>query len=171
VKDEVGSRVNMALQAVVAENIEACTFHHQRKGREGAKPRKLEDVYGSRWLTAGMGSVLLVWGEPGDLVVDLTHLKQPSEEVGPIQLLHDHRNGLTTPYDEVDLLALAGAAGAEGLLVFDAAKAIFRTEMPDKNEVEKARRRLDRLADQGRLEKDDSSAPNPARYRLIGQRA
>jgi replicative DNA helicase len=171
VKDEVGSRVNLALQGVVAEDIEVCTLHHQRKGREGAKPKKLEDVYGSRWLTAGMGSVLLVWGEPGDLVVNLTHLKQPAEEIGPLQLLHDHSRGLTSLYDEVDLRSLAEAAGADGLLVFDAAKAIFRTEVPDKNEVEKARRRLDRLADQGQLERDDSSAPKPVRYRLFGQRA
>jgi hypothetical protein len=111
-----------------------------------------------------MGSVLLVRGEAGDLVVDLSHLKQPEEEVGPLQLLHDHGRGQTSLYNEVDLVALAEAAGAEGLLVFDAARAIFRTEQPDKNEVEKTRRRLDRLADQGQLEKDDSQKPKPARY-------
>jgi replicative DNA helicase len=171
VKDEVGSRVNLAVQELVAADIEACVIHHQRKGRDGQRPKKLEDVYGSRWLTAGMGSVLLVWGEPGDLVVDLNHLKQPSEEIGPLQLLHDHGKGRTTIYDEIDLLALAEAAGAEGLLVFDAAGAMFRTDQPDKNEIEKARRRLDRLADQGQLEKDDSQKPKPARYRLFGQRA
>ncbi len=171
VKDEVGTRVNQALQELVAADIEACVNHHQRKGREGGKPKKLEDVYGSRWLTAGMGSVLLVWGEPGDLVVDLTHLKQPAEEIGPLQLLHDHGRGTTSLYLEIDFLSLAEAAGADGLLVYDAAKALFRTETPDKNEIEKARRRLDRLADQGQLVKDESQAPNPARYRLFGQQA
>lgn len=171
VKDEVGTRVNQALQELVAVDIEACVNHHQRKGRDGAKPKKLEDVYGSRWLTAGMGSVVLVWGEPGDLVVDLTHLKQPAEEVGPLQILHDHTRGTTSLYDEVDFRALADAAGDDGLLVYDAAKALFRTEHPDKNEIEKARRRLDRLVDQGQLVKDDAQAPRPARYSPFGQHA
>jgi hypothetical protein len=31
----------------------------------GTKSRALSDVYGSRWLTAGMGSVLLGWGDVG----------------------------------------------------------------------------------------------------------
>jgi hypothetical protein len=165
-KDETGTRVNAALQEVVANDIEVCVNHHQRKGTEGRKPRKLEDVYGSRWLTAGAGSVFLIWGEPGDLVVDFIHLKQPSEEIGPLQLIHDHGRGLTTVDDEVDLLGLAEAAGAEGLLVYEAAKVMFHTEDPDRNEVEKARRRLERLTDNGQLRRDDSMKPKPARYLL-----
>lgn len=171
-KDETGSRVNNAFQELIANEIELCVLHHQRKGsREGAKPKKLEDVYGSRWLTAGMGSVLLVWGEPGDLVVDLTHLKQPSEEVGPLQLLHDHKRGNTELHEQINLLDLARVTGSEGLLVYEAAKAMFRTEQPDRNEVEKARRRMERLVDEGLMRRDDSQAPKAARYFQIGQRA
>ena len=51
----------------------------------GAKPKRLADVYGSRWLTAGMGSVLLLWGEPGDLVVEVRHLKQPVRGGRPVR--------------------------------------------------------------------------------------
>jgi replicative DNA helicase len=96
-KDETGSRVNLAFQEVIAEDIELCASHHQRKETaSGGKPRHLADVYGSRWLTAGMGSVLLVWGESGDLVVDIVHLKQPAEEVGPLRVIHDHVHGVTS---------------------------------------------------------------------------
>jgi replicative DNA helicase len=168
VKDDVGSRVNAAFQELIAREVELCIAHHQRKAQDARKPKTLADVYGSRWLTAGMGSVLLIWGEPGDLVVELTHLKQPAEEIGPLQLLHDHKRGETTLFEEVDLLGLVEAAGTEGLLVVDAAKAIFRSEQPSRNEVEKARRRLGRLVDQGQLRKDESSATEPSRYFRLG---
>jgi AAA domain-containing protein len=83
VKDEIGSRVNIAFQELIASDRELLVLHHQRKQMNAAaKPKAIADVYGSRWLTAGTGSVLLVWGEPGDLVVELIHLKQPVEEVG-----------------------------------------------------------------------------------------
>jgi hypothetical protein len=50
-KDEVGSRVNAAMQSLVAESIEVAVNHHQRKSQAGGgKPRNLEDVYGSTWL-------------------------------------------------------------------------------------------------------------------------
>jgi len=171
-KEETGTRVNAAIQQVIADDIELCAAHHQRKAQQGAvKPRTLADVYGSRWLTAGMGSVLLLWGEPGDLVVELSHLKQPADEIGPLQLLHDHTQGRTTVTEEVNLLDLAEASGFDGLLVNDAAKVIFGTEQPNRNQTEKARRKLENLVDQGLLERDDSRKPEPARYFLFGQRA
>jgi hypothetical protein len=62
-KDESGSRVKAAFQELIASDVEFVDSHHQRKEqRDGGKPTKLADVYGSRWLTAGLGSVLLLWG-------------------------------------------------------------------------------------------------------------
>ena len=57
VKDEIGSRVNMAFQELVACGIRTGRPPPPAQGTAGRhKPRRLADVYGSRWLTAGMGS-------------------------------------------------------------------------------------------------------------------
>ncbi len=81
--DEVGSRVNAEIQEVIANGIELVADHHQRKASaDNKKPRTLADAYGSVWLTAGCGSVLLLWGEAGDPIVELSHLKQPAGESG-----------------------------------------------------------------------------------------
>ena len=145
VKDETGSRVNIALQELIASGRELLVLHHQRKEPNGGtKPKRLTDVYGSRWLTAGMGSVLLLWGEPGDLVVEGRHLKQPAEEVGPLAIVHDHargHSGVEQGTDLEELLALA----RNGLTVHEAAVRIFASTEPTRNEIEKARRKLDGL--------------------------
>lgn len=155
IKDEVGSRVNVAIQETIARGIEVCVLHHQRKAQQGGSaPKTLADVYGSRWLTAGMGSVLCVWGDAGDLVVELRHLKQPAEEVGPLTLLHDHAHGLTTVHDHVDLEQILANA-AHGLVVSEAASLLFATADPTRNEVEKARRRLEALIGRNIAERRD----------------
>jgi len=110
-RDETGGRVNVALQHVVTAGIEVVALHHQRKeGADGRKPRTLADVYGSTWITAGAGSVVLLWGQPGDPIVDLLHLKQPAEDVGPLKLSHDHKRGQTSVRSGTDLLTLVGQA-------------------------------------------------------------
>ncbi len=168
--DEVGGKVNRAIQNAVTAGIDVLVLHHQRKGQHGSKPTTLEDVYGSTWITAGAGSVVLLWGQAGDLVVELTHLKQPAETVGPLRILHDHTAGTSTVVDGVDLVALA--AGTEyGVTVRDAARAIYEKDDPTRNEVEKARRRLERLVDAGMLAKGtaprlDGGTP-PTVYRTL----
>jgi AAA domain len=77
-REESGVGLNRAVQECVSEDVDVLALHHQRKAQAGAgRPNRLADVYGSRWLTAGFGSVVMLWGEPGDPVVELTHLKQP----------------------------------------------------------------------------------------------
>ena len=145
IKDEVGSRTNIAFQELIAAGRELLTLHHQRKQQAGGTaPKHLSDVYGSRWLTAGQGSVLMLWGEPGDLVVELRHLKQPAGEIGPLSIIHDHRHGHTTVQEAVDLHTLVQLA-PNGLDVHAAAVAIFGTGQPSANQIEKARRKLDSL--------------------------
>jgi replicative DNA helicase len=162
--DEVGGRVNIALQEVIARDVEVLVLHHQRKQQQGASqaPKTIADVYGSRWLTAGMGSIFCLWGDPGDPVVEFTHLKQPLEPIGPWKLLHDHDRGETKVLDQVDVLGLVNAS--DGLTAEAAAAAMFGTATPTRNEVEKARRRLDKLADGGFVERAGGPAPSPVTY-------
>lgn len=159
-EDAIGAAVNMALQETVARGVEVVDLHHQRKGQEGRKPRSLEDVYGSTWLTAGHGSVVLLWGEAGDPYVTLTHLKQPAGEVGPLDVQHDHGRGRSSLPGAVDLLALA----EEGVTVMDAASAIYDTSSPNRNQRERARRRLEKLASAGTVRREPGERSDPVTY-------
>jgi replicative DNA helicase len=163
--DEVGGRVNEAFQEVLARGIELLCSHHQRKAQPGAgPPKKMADVYGSRWLTAGMGSVFMLWGDAGDLEVECLHLKQPDEELGPWKLLHDHRAGRTVIVDQVNLLEFVTARGPDGVTAEQAAALMFDSTTPARNDVEKARRRLQGLTDQGHLSRTGAK-PDPVIYR------
>lgn len=149
--DEVGAQVNLAVQHVIAAGIELLGTHHQRKATsDNQRPRALADVYGSTWITAGAGSVLLLWGEPGDPLVELHHLKQPSGEVGPLTLAHDHATGATTVHEPTSITALLEQAPPEGLEVRAAASRVYDTVNPSRAQVEKARRRLRQLVKEGR---------------------
>jgi replicative DNA helicase len=150
-KDEVGAAVNIAMQHVVAAGIELVVLHHQRKAQADNKaPRSLDDVYGSTFLTAAAGSVALLWGDAGDPVVELRHLKQPAEDVGPLKIVHDHRRGATGLHEPVDLPALLDqAAGDGGLTAADAARALYGVTGPSPSVKEKARRKLDGMVEAG----------------------
>jgi replicative DNA helicase len=142
--DATGAAVNIGLQAVLASGRQLLVLHHDRKLSEDARPgkaRTLDSVYGSRWITAGTGSVLYVAGEPGASNVTLHHLKQPSSVVGPIAVHHDHEAGNSTSRDLVsDVLSLALAAGPTGVTLDEVAQACFGST--DKKDREKARRSL-----------------------------
>lgn len=164
--DKIGGAIQQAMQHVVAAGIELVANHHQRKGQDGRKPRTLDDVYGSTWITAGAGSVVLLWGEPGDAYVELHHLKQPAAEVGPLKLHHDHARGRTTLADAVDLLDLA----ATGLTVADAAKNIYETDAPTREQKERARRRLEKLVSSGNLVLNPGRRPRDPGIFTLSQR-
>jgi replicative DNA helicase len=148
VKDDVGARVNHALQLALADGVQVIALHHQRKhGTDGKRPTRLADVYGSAWITAGAGSVILLWGQPGDAFVDLTQLKQPAGDVGPIRVFHDHGTGNTRTDVSADPLAVLRSSPqltARGL-----ASILFDTGHPDRNQVERARRRLEAFVKDG----------------------
>jgi hypothetical protein len=149
-KDETGSRVNIAFQRIIANEVELGTLHHQRKATaENKKPKSLSDVYGSTWLTSGHGSVVLLWGSPGDLVVELSHLKQPAEIVGPLDVLHDHEVGESRVLaDGVDVRV--HFKKGEDVTVRQAAQRLSHTDHPTRNEIEQARRKLTRLVREGK---------------------
>jgi replicative DNA helicase len=108
VNDEVGAAVNRAIQTVLVAGIDVIVLHHQTKrsgSGDGGKPTSLADVYGSAWITAGAGSVILIHGEAGDRIVELRHLKTPSEPVGPLKIEHNTWAGTSTLLDgQVDPL-------------------------------------------------------------------
>jgi len=146
--DVVGAGLNRALQYCVAEGIQVLGPHHQRKGQGGAKPNKLEDVYGSTWLAAGAGSVILLWGQAGDPVVELIHLKQPAEEVGPLRIEHDHHTGVSTVARGFDVLRYLTLRSG-GASTIDAARAMFEKTDPTDAQRAKAKRQLERLVREG----------------------
>ena len=157
------SHVSQVFQALVAADIEVLALHHQRKATaDNKKPTSLNDVYGSTWLTAGMGSVLLLWGEPGDTLVELRHLKQPADPVGPYTIIHDHLRGLPALHQPPDPAVLLRQAGADGLTVAELAGSIFKKARPEPNEIEKARRKLDKLVKAGRATHVASLIPTDA---------
>jgi len=162
-KDEAGSRVNAALQETLACGIEVVVVHHQRKAQaNNKKPTTLSDVYGSTFITAGAGSVVLLWGAPGDPIVEVSHLKQPAAEFGPLMVIHDHAHGRTEVQPEFDVRVVLKAP--KGLTVRQAAEKLFGTDAPDRNQVEKARRKLDGLVAQGearRTERERESGGRP----------
>jgi len=171
--DKVGSGLNRAIQLAIAAGIEVLVLHHQRKGQNGEKPKTLEDVYGSTWLTAGMGSVALLWGLAGDMAVELLHLKQPAEAVGPLQIEHDHSVGRTTlaggRWDALTYLRNIHPAGAT---TKEAAHAWFN-KTPTRAEQMRAKRKLEALVKAGLVEliqraaKGGNEGTMPAIYRVI----
>jgi len=146
--DESGSMVNRGIQMANADDLDVIVLHHQRKGQNGAAPSKLEDVYGSTWLTAGAGSVVLLWGEAGSEQVELRHLKQPADPVGPWNLEHDHLTGLTRVVRSFD--ALEYVRRHPDASVLDVAKAEHGGDVKAGSApYKRTERRLKRLQRQG----------------------
>jgi len=153
-KDEVGAGYNRARQLALAEGIQLVELHHVVKnGADGGKPNNINGIYGSTWLTSGAGSVVLLWGEPGDPIVELLHLKQPMNEVGPLKIRHNRETGLAEVFHDpdTDVVALARRCSTTGLSANEAAACLYSVEKPTKAQIEKARRRLDALVAQGLL--------------------
>ena len=149
-EDEVGAGWNRAAQGLLATGRNLLVLHHRKKQAKNARTG-LDDVYGSTWLTSGMGSVVLLDGNPGDPLVEFRHLKFPVSEVGPMKVSHDQASGLMTVAEQVDLVAVAQDEGS--ITVKQAALLLFGSATT--NEVEKARRRLDKRVDAGELVKKD----------------
>jgi hypothetical protein len=150
-EDAVGAGWNRARQGALASGVQLAELHHNRKrGANDGPPRALADVYGSAWITAGVGSVVALHGEAGDPIVELRHLKQPMDELGPWQVQHDHDAGISSIVDQVDLFALA-ARPDYPLTATAAAVALYGTDKPTRAQIAKARRQLDRLVKEGVL--------------------
>ncbi|MEH0841632.1 AAA family ATPase [Micromonospora sp. CPCC 205711] len=151
-KDEVGAAYNRTRQRALAEGIQLLELHHTKKtGANGDPPNNLEGIYGSGFLTNGAGSVILIWGEAGDPIVEFKHLKQPADIVGQgWKLHHDPESGKTVVGGTVNLLELVNSS-VNGITALDGAKAMFETAKPTSAQKEKARRILNKLESEGRV--------------------
>ena len=174
-EDAVGAGYNTARQLALTSGVELIELHHLvKRGPNGEVPKALADLYGSGWLTAGAGSVVLLHGQAGDVMVKFIHLKQPENVVGPFTVLHDHDAGTSSVLDQVDLsdravVAVVERAGDAGITVADAASAFFGPDAAAKEE-QQVRRKLDRLTRAGQIERSVESnkrTQTAARYRGI----
>lgn len=121
-EDGPANGYNLARQEALARGIEWLELHHNRKASTDNKtPTKIDDVYGNRWLTAGAGSVLCVWGEAGDQVVELTQLKTPMGLIQPTKMHIDFKTGEVSHQTKGDLLTFIGAFGSTGATAADVA--------------------------------------------------
>ncbi len=89
--NQAGTRFYRQMEQAVLAGIEPFVLHHDRKG--GKDWAGIREVYGSRWITAGCGSVLFLTGNTGSSEVWITHLKQPDAPVQKGKVYHDHRHG------------------------------------------------------------------------------
>lgn len=148
--DETGGGWNRAVQKCIAAGIQVIVLHHQRKPSSGnaEKPKTVGDVYGSTWLAAGMGSILLLWGSPGAGRIELSHLRPPSTPLEPMWVLHDHTAGTMTPEAQhEDLLSLFATPTPIRRLAMD----MSASGEPRPGEVEKARRQVAAWVNSGLL--------------------
>lgn len=169
--DETGAGYNRARQAATVAGIQVTELHHTvKRNPNGGEPKDLADVYGSAWLTAGAGSVFLLTGQPGDPVVGCKHAKQPMEELGPWQLVHDHVRGNTAIQGEVDPFTWLHARGLNGGTAKELACFLGDTDSPSPAQREKARRKLEKLAEDGLANRIDGGGEtkSTARYMAAG---
>jgi replicative DNA helicase len=165
-RDDVsGTGYNRARQIALRAGVEVLENHHGRKATgDNKKPNKIDDVYGSTWFTAGAGSVVYLWGEPGDPVVEFIHLKQPMENVGPLTVNHDMLNGRSTTGGTVRALDVIRLKAGKGVGALEFACIKFGTSKPTPAQKEKARRELDALVKRGLATVKAGSNAQPALY-------
>jgi len=149
-KDEGGSGVAHAVNHLIGDGRELLILHHERKAQGGPRkvPAEISDVYGSQLLTACAGNVVYLHGQPGAYVSTLIHLKQSGEQVGPLELDHDHDTGAITLRRELDLLDQLRKT-TKGMTVHTACLVLYGDKDPDKNTTARIYRKLERLVKNG----------------------
>lgn len=174
VKDETGSGLNNAFQLCVRDGIEVWCNHHQRKataGQGAIKPKSLADVYGSMWITAGAGTVLLLWADKaGSAYTELSTLKPAADDVGPITVHHDLDTGKMTAAEELSIEAIL--QGNRCAIPITEITNALGAGPGDRNRIEQVRRRLSRLAADQLVEITElprlEGGKAPKMYRWIG---
>ncbi|WP_280467394.1 AAA family ATPase [Nocardia cyriacigeorgica] len=91
--EEAGGSWNRAVQHCNAGGVEVIVLHHYRKvsGDSRDKPRTIDDVYGSNWLTAGVGSVVFMSRDCER--VELSQLKGPAGDGNRMSLMLEFETG------------------------------------------------------------------------------
>jgi hypothetical protein len=159
---------NIARQRVVSNGVELIEIHHTRKtSTQGHGDRSgLDAVYGSRWLTAGAGSVLtLVHAKPAGDHEDSTEESSPvllrqvkaiTEPHDKMRLTLDRDAGRLVPASEPESLSSgilsALFLGGAPMTVTAVCEHLF-PEGATPAEVARVRRALQRLAEQGKVKR------------------
>lgn len=149
--EKSAGRYNSARQSALAAGVEWIELHHNRKANGTNKaPNTLEDVYGSRWLTAGAGSVISLWqDEPGSPVISLSHLRASGEKWRDTTLILDPEAGTLTTEAQETLEEFA-RRNPKGFTVMQATAALH--PKGTKGKTESVRLKVKRLAAKGVLE-------------------
>jgi hypothetical protein len=152
-KDEVASALNLAWQELIAQGVDLLLLHHGRKAQNGGQRGKtLDDVYGSTWLTSGLGSVLLLDGDPGSALITAHHVKQPAEQVAEFVIRHDAARGVSVRHgDEIpSIIEQVFQAGPDGVTAAEVA--LVQYGSTNAAAVKKAKRHLDKLVTDHQVE-------------------
>ncbi|MFJ3772478.1 AAA family ATPase [Streptomyces sp. NPDC090075] len=150
--EEAAGHYNQARQSCLAAGVEWIELHHNRKANGmNREPNTLEDVYGSRWLTAGAGSVISLWqDEPGSPVVSLRHIRTAGEKWRDTTLILDSAEGTLNVESEITLEDFA-ASHRQGFTVAEAASALHGPKVT-KGQRENVRSKIKRMEKRGALE-------------------
>ncbi|MBS9532382.1 AAA family ATPase [Mycobacterium sp. M1] len=174
-EDAVGAAYNRARQHALAHGVDILELHHTvKRNANGGAPKELADVYGSNWLTAGAGTVIVLSGKAGDPLIDFSLLKQAEGDVGPWRLEVDHTAGSIRRVEGVDPVELA-LYDPDGVTAADYAVELFGIDTVSRGQIEKARRKLEKLADDGLMTRIDGTrggsggSRTPTRYRATGR--
>jgi hypothetical protein len=151
-EDRGGAALNSAMQEVLARGVQWLGLHHNRKLSDEDRRKKrdytLADIYGSRWLTAGTGSVLFLVGDAGDPVVEVHHIKQPSARVETMLVAHDRASGRSTRAVSVEtVFGFLDQRGATGATVPEISLALHNASTDTVNK--RTRKELRRLLSEG----------------------
>lgn len=145
---EVGAGLNLSWQEVIARGIDLCLLHHQRKvGADANTELSLDSVYGSAWLTRGLGSIIALSGKTGQPDATMTHLKPAANIVSPLLIETDHTTGITSATAKVTIEVALDEAAEDGLTVQTLAD---KTSMTEK----RVRSRLNKLLEGGKVVKE-----------------
>jgi Bifunctional DNA primase/polymerase, N-terminal/AAA domain len=155
VDDNVGAAVNQAHQLLIADGRDVWVPHHLRKGGRQDKVSEItiNDLYGSAHIFNGAGSVLLVDRCPTDY--ELRQLKSPNGEY-PTLRYQLGADGSASLGGDDPFLFVVRQAGEMGISTKEVARAVIHRDdgaCPDAD-VQKARRRLNKLEDEGFITHD-----------------
>lgn len=165
--DEVGAAVNRAIQRCVAAGIEIASLHHPRKlgGIDRAdKPRSIDDLYGSIWLTSGAGSVIYLSAAEGGSH-ELAQFKSPIGTEATRRYTHDHATGAVATAEKPDLARIVADAADEGITATWAASCFFRVDEPEEKHTKAIKRKLRLLEEAGVAEALPAKPGSPIRWR------
>lgn len=166
-EDRAAANYNRARGLLLSSGRELIELHHlTKKG----------DLFGAKWLDAGVGSALRISGKPGCATSTVTQLKPVAHLVPPVKIAHDRDHGemaviakesaaVEAPATAApDLARWVAGHGEEGVTANQAAMHLRGAD--DRPAVLRAKRELSALADAGRLRVVEGSAGrgNPTRW-------